>query len=100
MVLPRKYFISLVVDAFLKILVGLPLNEYKGRRMGVYHFDKTHRSGIFGKINASCGIIKIQARGALHMHEVLFGEIKPEVVTHWVHDEKKRFKRPAISPMR
>ena len=80
----------LVVDAFFKILVGLPLNEYKGRRTGVLHFDKTHRGGIFGKVNASYGIIEAQARGALHMHALLFGEIKPEILTRWVHDEQFR----------
>ena len=46
-----QVFINMVVNAFFKILIGLPLEEYTGRRTGRLHFDKDHKGGIFGKIN-------------------------------------------------
>ena len=61
-----------------RVLFELDIDAYKGRRTSVRHFDAERKGGIFGKLKAIYGVLEAQARGALHLHALLFGEIKPE----------------------
>jgi hypothetical protein len=77
-----------MVENVVQILIGCPLDFQAGTGGGqkkAYYFkskhpNNPHHKGIFGHVTAVCGCIETQARGALHIHVVIYGGLKPRLL--------------------
>jgi hypothetical protein len=77
-----------MVENVVQILIGCPLDFQAGTGGGqkkTYYFkskhpNNPHHKGIFGHVTAVCGCIETQARGALHIHVVIYGGLKPRLL--------------------
>jgi hypothetical protein len=65
-----------LIDAVTSILLGLVLDGKKRRTE--YFLQK--KPGLFGHLTGCLGVHEVQARGALHLHLILFGGLKPELL--------------------
>lgn len=77
-----------MIENVVQILIGCPLDFQGGTGGGqkkTYYFksnhpNNPHHKGIFGHVTAVCGCIETQARGALHIHVVIYGGLKPKLL--------------------
>ena len=66
-----------LIDNILYILFGGLMTEDKKKK--TRYFRQQNR-GIFGHLMAGLGVNEVQARGALHMHFILFGGLTPDLL--------------------
>ena len=70
------------------LLDGLLGMKYEtvGRGRTTSDGQSTTRRGVLGKIRAYYGVTEAQARGALHLHLLVWGEISPRMMQRFAHD--------------
>ena len=77
-----------LTENVIQILIGCPLDFQAGTNSGqkkTTYFrssdlNNAHHKGIFGYTTALSGCIETQARGALHIHIIVYGGLKPKLL--------------------
>jgi len=67
-----------LIEQVFGILVNIPVS-YQQRKSYDY---RERGSGLFGEILAFYGVTETQARGALHLHAILYGGLSPYLLQH------------------
>ena len=70
-----------LIEQVFGILVNVPVS-YKQRKSADY---RTRGAGIFGEILGFYGVTETQARGALHLHAILYGGLSPYLLQKASH---------------
>ena len=76
-----KSYINLI-DSIVKVL--LKVNDQKSRRRTTYYLQ--NKKSILGYLKAASGCHETQARGALHLHLVVFGGLSPHLLSALCHN--------------
>ncbi len=77
-----------VIHKFFEIIVGLPLEYYKGRKANVDRLLQANKNkfwGPYGRINATLGVVEEQSGGSLHFHGILFSGWDINVIRRHIH---------------
>ena len=70
-----------LIEQVFGILVNIPVS-YKTRKTSDY---RSRGAGIFGEILGFYGVTETQARGALHLHAILYGGLSPYLLQNASH---------------
>ena len=70
-----------LIEQVFGILVNIPVS-YKHRKSSDY---RQRGSGLFGEMLAFYGVTETQARGALHLHAILYGGLSPYLLQNASH---------------